>query len=335
MRHITFTQILKVKPMRHISLLMLTILIPATLAFADDPLADLRSEVAAITAKATLTSTESSHGDGGPKLVNNSAKLSGDEATYGLVYKSFLPPNDKRNRSELNDWSSGLGMVQPSDKGWYSNGFVDVGLANASSSASISDSCGVAKMVAESGKAVAIDFNWNLPTGKVTLRFFLIADRPELFLLITVKPSAPDAKATVEFRCYPGGFNSPFDRHVHTATREVIHAGPGVAEAQIDPVKEPWMLLADHYAGVVMRPMGPSSIAIDPTEIESAGVRIQGNYSVLPHYVLKPGAISALFVMREFTPTSWQSAKDEVAGTTAEALIAGHKALTSLPEVKD
>ncbi|MBU0610679.1 MAG: hypothetical protein KKI08_22535, partial [Armatimonadetes bacterium] len=81
---------------------------------ADDLLADLRAEVAAITATATPKESVAAKGDGGPRYANSTLVLTGDMATYGLQYKSFLPPNEARNRGELNDWASGLGMTQPS-----------------------------------------------------------------------------------------------------------------------------------------------------------------------------------------------------------------------------
>lgn len=303
------------------------LLVCGAVAAAEDPLADLRAEVEAIVAKATLTSSIRHKGDGGPRYVTSTLKLIGDSAAYGFLYKSFLPPNEARNRSELNDWASGLGMNQPSDKGWYHNGFVEVALSDSQASASISDSCGEAKLVKESGKVVAADFVWTLQTGHVRLRFFIMADRPELFLLVTAQPKTVEAQLSATFRCYPGGYAAPFDRRVHTAARELANAGPGVAEMTVDPAEERWMLLADHYAGVTPRPMGPCSIAVEPDGVESAGVRIQGNYSVVPTYAFVKGRTSALFVLREFPPTPWQSAMADVAATTQEALQVGRRAL--------
>ena len=90
------------------------------------------------------------------------------------------------------------------------------------------------------------------------------------------------------------------------------------------------MVLADHYAGVTPRSMGPCSIAVDPEGIASAGARISGNYSVIPHYTLGPGQTRALFALREFPPIPWQEAVSEVAATTQQALAAGRTALQSL-----
>ena len=92
------------------------------------------------------------------------------------------------------------------------------------------------------------------------------------------------------------------------------------------------MLLADHYAGVTPRPMGPCSIAHEPHAIATAGVRIKGNYCVRPFYSLAPGQTHALFVLREFPPISWRDARSEVAETTGEALKAGRKALETLAQ---
>ena len=223
-------------------------------------------------------------------------------------------------------------MVLPSTKGWYINGFVNVSLHDGKAGASIADYCGDAALVCKSGKVVAADYVWALPTGRVTLRFFLLVHRPELFLLVRAKPNAQQARLRVELLCYPGGFRAPFDRRVHTTARELAHAGRDTAKVKIDPTKETWMLLADHYAGVTPRPMGPCSVAADPAGIVAAGARIKGNYSVLPFYVLAPGTTQALFVIREFAPIPWRSALDDIAQTTAEALRAGRRALESLPQ---
>ncbi len=313
-------------------------LLAAVLAFAppalpqEDLLADLRAEVTAITASATHSSREARKGDGGPMHVRHSVKLAGDMATYELQYKSFLPPNAGLNRSELSDGSSGLGMVQPSVHGWYSNGFVGVTLSGAGTSDSISDVCGEVDLVVDEGDTVAADFVWTLATGRVTLRFFVTATRPELFLLVSAEPEAEDAKLAIDFRCYPGGFTSPFDRWVHTPSDVLANAGPELAKLSIDPSVDRWMVLADHWAGVTMRPMGPCSIAASPEGIASAGAQIKGNYSVIPFYTLEAGATSALFAIREFPLVPWQEAVDEVAATSQDALQDAREALASLPD---
>jgi len=321
--------------MRRCSPLFYLVLILASRGVAEDLLADLRAEVAAVVASASVRCSESVKGDGGPMVRNCALKLNGESASYELSYKSFLPPNHARNRSELNDWASGLGMIQPSIHGWYSNGFVEVSLSNSKSVANTADWCGSARLVRESGKVVAGDFAWDLPTGQVVLRFFLLADRAELFLQVSARPTIPDSRIQVSFRCYPGGFQGPFDRVVHTALQQFANDGPKDVALRIDPQKEPWMLLADHYAGVTPRPMGPCSIAAAPEDIESASATIKRNYSILPTYALAPGKTSARFAIREFPPISWQSAKAEVAATSEEALAAAREALKLLPPLHE
>jgi len=319
-------------------LALLVAMLAGTLAFEapassqEDLLADLRAEVAAITASAVHTSKEGRQGDGGPAYVKHSVTLVGGETTYELQYKSFLPPNQGLNRSKLNDGASGLGMLQPSVHGWYSNGFVGVTLSDATASASISDVCGEVNLIVDQGDTAAVDFAWALPTGRVTLRFFVIATRPELFLLVDAEPAGEDARLAVDFRCYPGGFTSPFDRWVHTSSNVLANAGPELAELRIDPSVDTWMVLADHWAGVTMRPMGPCSIAASPEGIASAGAQIKGNYSVIPFYTLAAGQTSALFAIREFPLVPWQEAADEVAATSQDALRDAREALASLPD---
>ena len=315
---------------RLIPLLLLSLAASVSCA-AEDLLADLRAEVAAIVASAALKSSVATQGDGGPRYQNYDVTLKGDQATYVLVYKCFLPPNEGRSRSELNDWASGLGMSQPSVFGWYSNGFVEATIQDAKQSCTISDRCGTAKLIQEQGKVVAVDYDWQLDNGTVKLRFFIHAQRPELFLQVSAQPRDPQATLSVSFTCYPGGFSGPFDRHVHTALQDFPHGGEGEVQTKMDPVKEPWMLLADHYLGVTPRPMGPCSVVADPEGMASAGARIKGNYMVSPMYTLKPGATAALFAIREFPPTSWPAARDELAAGYADSLQAGHAALETLP----
>ncbi len=309
----------------------LLVLVAPCLA-AEDLLSDLRAEVAAATATATLKSSTQPRGDGGALYVSHNLRLAGAEATYELAYKSFLPPNDSRNQRELNDWAGGLGMVQPSDKGWYTNGFVMVTLADPVGSVGTADHCARVRIPTATGKLVDGEFAWQLATGEVTLRFFLLAARPELFLLVTTaRPRSPEAHLEITFQCYPGGFVSPFDRWVHTARQAVQHAGPTKVDVTLDPAQERWMVLADHYAGVTPRPMGPCSVATEAAGVVRAGARIDSNYSVRPSYVLAPGRTEALFAIREFTPMSWQSAVQEVAATSDEALAAARQALASPP----
>jgi len=318
--------------MRLVSSLLPLLLLASLAPAAEDLLADLRAEVAAITATATLKESVAAKGDGGPRYANSNLVLTGDMATYGLQYKSFLPPNETRNRTELNDWASGLGMTQPSVHGWYSNGFVEVRLGDAQRTCSISDVCGQPKLVQEKGKVVAADYDWQLPNGTVKLRFFILAERPELFLHISAAPQSPPARLQVDLRCYPGGFAGPFDRRAHTALQEIKHAGPDLVTAPLDPVKEPWIVMADHYPGLTPRPMGPCTIAAAPEGLQAARVEIKGNYPMEPKYETKPGALTATFVLREFSPTTWEAARDEVAATTAEALQAAQQALAALPQ---
>lgn len=299
---------------------------------AEDLLADLRAEVAAITASASLTAGVATKGDGGPRYQTNSLKLTGDEATYQLNYKSFLPPNENRNRAELNDWASGLGMTLPAVHGWYTNGFVDVALKDGQRSCTTGDRCATVRLVQATGKIVAADFLFALDNGTVRLRFAVLANRPELFLFVTATPRNSPASLALEFRCYPGGFQGPFDRRVHTAMRECRHGDADDVTVTLDPQAEPWMVLADHYPGLTMRPMGPCSIAADPADLAVAGARIRGNYSVCPYYETRPGTTTALLALREFGPTTWQAVRDEVAATTTEALAAARAALGTLPE---
>jgi hypothetical protein len=314
------------------ALCLLALLALTAAGAAEDLLADLRAEVAAMTATATLTAGTSTLGDGGPRYQTNTVKLTGDEATYALGYKSFFPPNEGQNRAKLNDWSSGLGMTEPSVHGWYTNGFVDVSLKDAQRSCSTSDRCAQVRLAGEKGKVVAADFFFTLDNGTVRLRFMVLANRPELFLAVTATPQAPPARLALDFRCYPGGFQGPFDRRVHTAAREFRHGGPDNVQVTLDPKAEPWMVLADHYPGLTMRPMGPCTIAADPEGLQSAGAVIRGNYSVCPFYETAPGVTTALLALREFGPTTWQAARDEVAATTSEALAAARAALATLPQ---
>ena len=149
------------------ALCLLALLVLTAASAAEDLLADLRAEVAAMTATATLTAGTATLGDGGPRYQTNAVKLTSDEATYALSYKSFFPPNEGQNRAKLNDWSSGLGMTEPSTHGWYTNGFVDVTLKDAQRSCSTGDRCAQVRLAADKGKAVAADFLFTLDNGTV------------------------------------------------------------------------------------------------------------------------------------------------------------------------
>jgi len=320
-----------VKPLRRLLPLLLLPLMASVSCAAEDLLADLRAEIAAIVASATLKSAVHTQGDGGPRYQNYNVILKGDAATYELVYKCFLPPNETRSRPELNDWASGLGMSQPAVFGWYSNGFVEATIQDGKQSCTISDRLGTARLVQEKGKVVAADYDWQLDNGTVKLRFFVHAQRPELFLHVSAQPRDPQATLSLAFTCFPGGFTAPFDRHVHTALQDFPHGGEGLVETKLDPAQEPWMLLADHYLGITPRPMGPCGIVADPEGMATAGARIKGNYMVSPLYTLKPGATSALFAIREFPPTPWPAAREELAAGYAESLLAARTALETLP----
>ncbi|MEI6502799.1 MAG: hypothetical protein WCP21_17455 [Armatimonadota bacterium] len=310
--------------------LVLLTLAAATGCAAADLLADLRAEVASVSATATLSSATLAKGDGGPLYATHNLQLKSPDAVYELAYKCFLPPNEARSQQELNDWSGGLGMVLPSDKGWYSNGFLTVTLTDASGGASTADHCAEAKVVRAAGTTVAADYVWQFPQGQLTARFFLLASRPELFIALTAQPKSPAAHLEVSLQCYPGGFASPFDRWVHTAAQNVQAAPQGQTQVTLDPAREHWMALADHFSGVTARPMGPCSLAVDPRGLVSAKVVITDNYSVRPTLVFAPGQTTALLALREFPLLPWQDVLKEVADTSADALKAAVEALPSL-----
>ena len=290
---------------------------------ADDLLADLRAEVAAVSATATLKSGTATQGDGGPLYATHNLQLKSPDAVYELAYKCFLPPNEARSQAELNDWSGGMGMSLPSDKGWYGNGFFTVALADQTGSSSTADHCAQAKLTQANGKVVAGEFAWTLPQGDLTARFFLIAGRPELFIALTAKPKSPQAHLEVSLQCYPGGFNSPFDRWIQTDKQAVQAAQKGVTEVKLDPMQEHWMVLADHFAGVAPRPMGPCTLAVGPQGLVAAKVVVTDNYSVRPALTFAPGQTTALLAVREFPLLPWQDVVKEIAGTSDAALQAG------------
>lgn len=295
---------------------------------ADDLLADLRAEIAAATATASLKSSTGVQA-GSKVYATHDLLLKSDDCVYELAYKSFVPPNESRNEAELNDWSGGLGMIQPSDKGWYSNGFVTITLADAQGSQTTALHLATARVVQESGKTAGGELAWKLPNGDVAARFFIIAGRPELFLLVTAKPKDPQAHLEIGFQCYPGGFSAPRERWVHTARQAVQAAGAGLTMVKLDPAQERWMVLADHYAGLTARPMGPCAVAVDPQGLVAAQTEVRDNYSVRPRFIFAPGTTTALFALREFTPMPWQSAVDEIS-TEADAALAAGRAAASL-----
>lgn len=311
-------------------LLVLLALAAAPCFAAADLLADLRAEVAAVSATASLASATQAKGDGGPLYATHNLLLKSPDAVYELAYKCFLPPHEARSQRELNDWSGGLGMTLPSDKGWYGNGFLTVTLADASGSASTADHCAQAKVVRATGTAVAGEYVWLLPQGQLAARFFLLASRPELFIVLTAQPKSPQAHLEIMLQCYPGGFVAPFDRWVHTSRQNAQAAPQGQTQVTLDPAQEHWMLLADHFSGVTVRPMGPCSLAVAPQGLVSAKVVITDNYSVRPTLVFAPGQTTALLALREFPLLPWQDVLKEVADTSVEALRAGAEALPGL-----
>lgn len=272
-------------------------------AHADEPLdPELeRLKAAANEVQAALTLTERTFQKGDLDVVETQFHIDTGLRRYGLRYKTFSTENAGENPRQLNDWSSGYGMVAPHSC-WYHQGMLkDVGLIGPEGSVYIMTTAGTPRVLADAGPRVGYDLVFTRPEGTIVVRTVALGGREELFIAIFGR-LAEDTPETLraEFYAFPQGFTAPFDRWVHGDGQDIQNAGDEQQRFPWDLDKEgPWMLFADHAKPLDEAHLGPLGLIYDKAAVTSASVYHNRNYAITATFD-GPGTLQQRYIMFTF-----------------------------------
>jgi|GEM_PF-733769 len=175
-----------------------------------------------------------------------------------------------------------LGMTEPSTANWYFQGFLNwyfdgAGLHNRPAAI---------RVVRAGGADGVVEYTWDAPTVRATLRFALASNSDKLLLWGNYEPKQPVRESWLKLTCYPTGFAAPRQRAVTTAAGT---ASPGSTVA-LDLARDRWVLYEDTTPE---RPGGgPAGLIIGTPDAFSTVTIPVGNYGIDTRLGLKPEARS-------------------------------------------
>ncbi len=253
---------------------------------------------------------------------------------YILRYKTFPGVDAALNRKELNDCSSGLGMLRP-HACWYHNGFLDALLTDDSGKIL----CDPANMqgrltkLAGSEDRAGCDLAFANGRGRINLRIVALAGQDPLFVSIRARrANVGPCCLNVRFTGYPFGFKSPFDRWVHMEKNAIPNAGRRRQTVIVRQEQAPWMLLTDH--GRENKGMaGMLGLVFAWNRIVTVTVEHSGNYAVKPGFAGKLSQTPELrFMVFTFTAITRDQARAKLVRAAANAVKLFGLAFRDLPE---
>jgi hypothetical protein len=232
----------------------------------------------------------------GLQLGNQALSLSNSLIRYGLSYHAYFDP---AGGSAAKPTPEGyLGMPEPSGCNWYSGGFLYLNL-NGKDLGTVRPA--VVRAV-EQGERGQVEIIWAPPEGQVRLRFLLEPKADYLACELALRPTQEIKSLNLSFRCYPSFFTTWFHRD---GWRQVV--GPTTVTeqdkpAQLDPVKDNWLLYQDTVFDVAKNPTdsaGPCALLYLPEQLTSVQVA-PGSYAVGTEVAVKPDVRNLRFAVWEF-----------------------------------
>ena len=289
---------------RFVSVVLAAVLVGR--AAAVDPELE-RLKAAASKARATLVVRQSTYRRRDRDVDQFEFRIDTGARQYAMRYKTFRGDDARLNAKELNDWSSGYGMVAP-QQNWYHNGFVQVSLSGAKAT-SIRFTQGQPRVLAATGPRVAYDLIFADEAGTVVVRTVALAGREELFLSVGGKPAPGEGGLLQTTFCgYPLGFKPPFDRWVHRDGQDIPNAGKERKQFMLDLQGAPWLLLADHRLDPEGSKQGLLGLVYDKSVLTQAAVLHNRNYAILPAFTGPAGATQR-YTVYTFGAMRWQDAR--------------------------
>ncbi|MBI4024337.1 MAG: hypothetical protein HY360_05105 [Verrucomicrobia bacterium] len=251
-----------------------------------------------------------------------------ESARFRLQYKSFLGEAAADNPKELNDGSSGYGLVEPS-KCWYWQGAINASLRS-SKELSIATTEGQARILQQSGPRAAYDLVFDLGGPRIVIRTAALAGRSELFFSVHGDPDMP---LKVWWRGYPCGYDEPRDRCVHVEGAE-IRADSAKTDhtVPLELEKAPWLLLTDHRMNSSGNQAHQLGLVFKKAGIEKAQVVHRSNYAIEPEFLAESGQTELRFMICDFEVMSIKAATDALAALARQADELMDNAFKGLPQ---
>ena len=151
--------------------------------------------------------------------------IASENATYTLNYDIIVDPDTPGEiTSHWWQWEQGyvtLGMTGPSQPNFYWQGFFRWTFDDES----LHTRPAQTRVIRESGQDGMIEYTWDTPVVRATLRFAMVSGSDKLLMFGSYQPKQPVENVRLQLAIYPATFEQPRSRRVTTAlgTRE-----PGV-----------------------------------------------------------------------------------------------------------
>ncbi len=208
--------------------------------------------------------------------------IASENATYTLNYDIIVNPETPGEiTSHWWQWNQGyvtLGMTGPSNPNFYWQGFIRWTFDDES----LHTRPAQMRVIRESGQDGMIEYTWDTPVVRATLRFAMVSGSDKLLMFGSYRPKQPVRNVRLQLSIYPATFQQPRNRRVTTAlgTRE-----PGET-IELDLTQERWVLFEDVTEG---RPASGSAGMLigTPDTIESITIPV-AEYGIVPTIALPP-----------------------------------------------
>ncbi len=201
---------------------------------------------------------------------------------YRLTY-DVIRPKDRPDEVTSGLWAFQskyvtLGMPGPSSANWYCQGFLTWEFDDES----LYNRLATMRVVREAGPDAAVEYSWDTPKVRATLRFVLPANGDKLLMLGRYEPKGKVTRSTLRLMAFPATFDKPYNRALTTAARTVLPD----AKVTLDLAKERWLLCEDTTAE---RPASGSAGLLLGTPASFRAVNVDvGNYPIFLHLELAP-----------------------------------------------
>jgi hypothetical protein len=193
-------------------------------------------------------------------------RLSSFLGSYTLSYAIHEEPEGTFQPCQWH-YGSGLGMPAPSERNWFSVGFIDVEVNGKSLGASKAT---FSSVKTEQGGEQLVG-EWKGTSAAVTLTFN-ISKSGALVIDGAVEPRTDINSLRVILWCIPSAGSKDFkdmDKWLTTASRDVQPSG----RVRLDPEKEDWILFYDKtYDPPHPEADGPCAVMFDPSQVSSVEV---------------------------------------------------------------
>ncbi len=203
------------------------------------------------------------------------------QPAYGVNYQACLEKDKHSEAVDLiaKEGFSGLGLSKPTGSNWYGGGCLDV-LVNGEGLGPYRPA--IRRLEFKNG-AVAVEAVWQVPWGRVTLRFVQLPGEDKCF--VRGELDCPNVQSlALRLRCYPAGFIKGRSRVAQTQSAR--QDGPG--HLLLHPF-DSWVWYGDteHDRARDPKSSGCCALMFPRTEVHGGSVRV-GNYSTDTALNLRP-----------------------------------------------